>query len=259
MSHNNLSGDIPKSIEALEYLNVSFNKLTNQLFLSNNALCGILRFQVPPCQGKSHRRTGRKRVLYFLLYSLLGITSVIVASAVGFLILRRRKRNELLGSTEVSSMRAHERVPYYELQQVTNGFNEDNLLGTGSSSKVYKGVKDEAIFAVKVFKLELEGAFKSFDTECEILHNLRHWNLTKVITSCSIPNFKALILEYMPNGTVDKWLHSHDLFLDMQRLDIMIDVASALDYLHKGYSEPVVHCDLKPSNILLDQKTWLAI
>ncbi|XP_049371453.1 probable LRR receptor-like serine/threonine-protein kinase At3g47570 [Solanum verrucosum] len=58
----------------------------------------------------------------------------------------------------------------------------------------------------------------------------------------------------MPNGTLDKWLHSHDLFLDMlQRLDIMIDVASALDYLHNGYSEPVVHCDLKPSNILLDE------
>ncbi|XP_009775020.1 uncharacterized protein LOC107781230 [Nicotiana tabacum] len=271
LSYNNLTGEIPKSLEALvylRYLNVSFNKLsgeipsggpfanfTNQSFVSNHALCGVSRLQVPPCQVKSPRRARRKRVLFSILYSLLGITSVFVALAVGFLILRRRNRNEPSGLTDqVSSMRAYERVSYYELQQATNGFSADNLLGIGSFSKVYKGVKDGMTFAVKVFKLEHEGAFKSFETECEILRNLRHRNLTKVITSCSHSKFKALILEYMPNGTLDKWLHSHDLFLDMlHRLDIMVDVASALDYLHNGNSEPVVHCDLKPSNILLDQ------
>ncbi|XP_016457535.2 uncharacterized protein LOC107781357 isoform X2 [Nicotiana tabacum] len=272
LSYNNLTGEIPKSLEALvylRYLNVSFNKLsgeipsggpfanfTNQSFVSNHALCGASRLQVLPCQANSPRRTRRKRVFFSILYSLLGITSVFVALALGFLILRRRRnRNEPSGLTDqVSSMRAYERVSYYELQQATDGFSADNLLGTGSFSKVYKGVKDGMTFAVKVFKLELEGAFKSFDTECEILRNLRHRNLTKVITSCSNSKFKALILEYMPNGTLDKWLHSHDLFLDMlHRLDIMVDVASALDYLHNGYSEPVVHCDLKPSNILLDQ------
>ncbi|TMW85694.1 hypothetical protein EJD97_022703, partial [Solanum chilense] len=87
------------------------------------------------------------------------------------------------------------------------------------------------------------------------LQNLRHKNLTKVITSCCNLDFKALVLEYMPNGTLDKWLYFHNLFLNLlQRLDIMIDVASAMDYLHNGYSTPVVHCDLKPSNMLLDQE-----
>ncbi|CDO96822.1 unnamed protein product [Coffea canephora] len=58
----------------------------------------------------------------------------------------------------------------------------------------------------------------------------------------------------MPNGSLAKWLHSPSCFLDMkQRLNIMIDVACALHYLHNGYSTPVVHCDLKPSNVLLDQ------
>ncbi|THG07019.1 hypothetical protein TEA_008469 [Camellia sinensis var. sinensis] len=133
-------------------------------------------------------------------------------------------------------------------------FSESNLLGTGSFSLVYKGMlPGRTIFATKVFKLELDGAFKSFETECEILRNIRHRNLTKVISSCSTRDFKALVLEYMPNGTLEKWLYSHDYFLDMlQRLDIMIDVACALEYLHHGYSVPVAHCDLKPSNVLLD-------
>ncbi|KAI8001777.1 putative LRR receptor-like serine/threonine-protein kinase [Camellia lanceoleosa] len=133
-------------------------------------------------------------------------------------------------------------------------FNESNLLGTGSFSSVYKGMlPGRKIFATKVFKLELDGAFKSFETECEILRNIRHRNLTKVISSCSTFDFKALVLEYMPNGTLEKWLYSHNYFLDiLQRLDIMIDVACALEYLHHGYSVSVAHCDLKPSNVLLD-------
>lgn len=58
----------------------------------------------------------------------------------------------------------------------------------------------------------------------------------------------------MPNSSLEKWLYSHNYFLDaMQRLDIMIDVACALEYLHYSYPEPVIHCNLKPSNVLLDQ------
>ncbi|KAL2512284.1 putative LRR receptor-like serine/threonine-protein kinase [Abeliophyllum distichum] len=99
-----------------------------------------------------------------------------------------------------------------------------------------------------------KGANKSFDTECHILCKIRHRNLVKVITSCSNLDLKALVLEYMPNGNLNKWLSSSNYFLNIvQRLEIMIDVASALEYLHHGYPSPIVHCDLKPSNILLDE------
>lgn len=102
--------------------------------------------------------------------------------------------------------------------------------------------------------MKLEGAFKSFDIECDMLRNIRHRNLARVISVCSNLDFKALVLEYMPNGSLENWLHSFNRFLDFQqRLDIMVDVAHALDYLHCGYSNPVVHCDLKPSNVLLDE------
>ncbi|XP_057799874.1 putative L-type lectin-domain containing receptor kinase V.2 [Salvia miltiorrhiza] len=58
----------------------------------------------------------------------------------------------------------------------------------------------------------------------------------------------------MPKGNLEKWLYSHNYCLNMiERLNIMIDVASALEYLHHGYSMPIVHSDLKPSNVLLDE------
>ncbi|XWS10889.1 hypothetical protein CRYUN_Cryun38cG0036900 [Craigia yunnanensis] len=58
----------------------------------------------------------------------------------------------------------------------------------------------------------------------------------------------------MTNGSLEKWLYSHNHFLDVsQRLNIMIDIALALEYLHRGHTPPVVHCDLKPNNVLLDE------
>ncbi|KAF5736608.1 hypothetical protein HS088_TW14G00753 [Tripterygium wilfordii] len=73
-------------------------------------------------------------------------------------------------------------------------------------------------------------------------------------STCNNIDLKALILELMPNRSQQKWLYSHNYFLDVvPRLNIMVDVASALEYLHQCYSTPIVHCDLKPSNILLDE------
>ncbi|CDP22218.1 unnamed protein product [Coffea canephora] len=157
--------------------------------------------------------------------------------------------------TNLSFLSNEALASFHELRKITNGFSESNLLGSGSFGSVYKGIRENGmVWAIKVFDLQLEGAFKSFDRECEVLSCLRHRNLTKVISACSSPDFNALVLEYMPNGCLEKWLHSNHHFLNMkQRLDVMIDVACGLEYLHYGYSTPIVHRDLKPSNILLDQ------
>ncbi|KAF3624479.1 putative CBL-interacting protein kinase 5-like isoform 1 [Capsicum annuum] len=107
------------------------------------------------------------------------------------------------------------RISCYEFLQATDALSESNLIGSGSFGSVYKGILGSGTaIAVKVFNLQVDEAFKSFDMECEILRNLRHMNL---------------------------------------RLSIMIDVACALEYLHHGCSSPVIHCDLKPSNVLLDE------
>ncbi|CAL2268683.1 unnamed protein product [Prunus armeniaca] len=149
------------------------------------------------------------------------------------------------------------RVSHLELLRATNGFNKSNLLGTGGfGSVVYKGTISDGIdVAVKVFNLQLEGASKSFDSECEVLSNIHHRNLIKIIGCCSQIDFKALVLQYTPNGSLDKWLYSQNSPLNiLRRLNILTDIASALDYLHHGHGYPKhdVHCDVKPSNILQD-------
>ncbi|XP_027082866.2 uncharacterized protein [Coffea arabica] len=270
LSHNNLSGSIPKSLEALrdlKELDVSYNHLSGEIpsgghfrnftaesFLFNDALCGDSRFHVPPCpRPNSIHRSRTKKVLLFA-FAPLGIASVVVA-ALAIVFRRYWKRCQDSKGTNMVLVPTQERVSYYELLRATDGYGESNLLGIGSFGSVYKGIlNDGRSIAVKVFNLELEGVLKSFDVECKVLKNLRHRNLVKVISGCWNQDFRALVLEYMCNGSLEKWLYSDNYFLDtLQRLNILIDVASAVQYLHEEYSTPVIHCDLKPSNVLLDE------
>ncbi|KAL3520044.1 hypothetical protein ACH5RR_018193 [Cinchona calisaya] len=269
LSNNNLSGSIPKSLEKLShlnYINLSFNHLRGEIpssgpfknftyksFMSNDELCGARRFHVPPCSTSG--KSSKKRIIP-AIWILSGVAVIIIATTLVILFVRYRKKDEVPRTTDLLPVRVPKRMSYYELFQATNGYDDSNLLGIGSFGSVYKGIlMDGALVAVKVFNLQMtEVTSKSFDIECEVLRNLRHRNLNKVIGSCSNFDFKALVLDFMPNGSLEKWLYSHNFCLDlMQRVNIVTDVACALQYLHHGYTTPVCHCDLKPSNILLDE------
>ncbi|XP_026423925.1 putative receptor-like protein kinase At3g47110 [Papaver somniferum] len=164
-------------------------------------------------------------------------------------------------------------VSYSELLKATNGFNDStNLISKGSFGSVYKGIleQDESKHvAVKVLHLQQRGATMTFMAECDTLSRARHRNLLKIVTCCSSTDFqgnpfKALVFEFMPNGSLENWLHPpgddasnndqlHDRNLNLERrLNIAVDVASALNYLHHDSETPIVHCDVKPSNVLLD-------
>ncbi|KAL8048935.1 hypothetical protein ABFX02_07G100300 [Erythranthe guttata] len=190
------------------------------------------------------------------LFIASGVVALISLLSLAFVFVRYRRKHKAINGIDGLVPTISERISYYELLQTADYFSETNLIGMGSFGSVYKAVrKDGKIFAVKVFNSLSEASSKSFGVECEVLRNIRHRNLTKVISSCSNEDFKALVLEYMPNGNLDKWLYSHNYCLDLiQRLNIMIDVACALEYLHHGYSILIVHCDLKPSNVLLDEE-----
>ncbi|CAN4109810.1 unnamed protein product [Withania somnifera] len=256
LSYNNISRTIPKSLEKLQnlkYFNGPFKNLSSQFFIYNEALCGSSRFNVPPCPTSSKHKSNRQKMLVLLL--LLGLALLFVPITFVLPWIRYRRGKRAPQQADSLSTITRERISYYELLQATDALSESNLIGSGSFGSVYKGVlRNGTVVAIKVFNLQVDTAFKSFDTECEVLRSLRHRNLVKVVTSCSSLDFKALVLEYMPNGSLEKYLYSHNYFLNIkQRLSIMIDVACALEYLHHGCSLPVIHCDLKPSNVLLDE------
>ncbi|XP_024195836.1 receptor kinase-like protein Xa21 [Rosa chinensis] len=272
LSFNNLSGAIPKCLEKLKflnYLNLSFNYLSGEVpsggrflnfsaqsFLENKVLCGRREFGVPPC---TTHRTQKSKVATRLLakYVLPAIASTLILIALCYMLTRygERKRGKTSSSAEQLTTVEHIVISYQELRQATNDFCERNLLGVGSFGSVYKGILSNGItIAVKVLKLEMEGAVKSFDAECKVWRTNRHRNLVKVITTCSSPEIRALVLQYMSNGSLEKWLYSHNYCLSiLQRVSMLIDIASALEYLHHGHAETVVHCDVKPGNVLLDE------
>lgn len=164
-------------------------------------------------------------------------------------------------------------LSYQDILKATNEFSSENLIGSGTFGVVYKAILDQGrtIVAVKIFNLAQRGASKSFLAECQVLRNVRHRNLVKVITACSSMDyqgndFKAIIYEFMTNGSLEDWLHqkpidsaegtidaSRNLNL-LQRIDIAVDVACALEYLHHRCGASIVHCDLKPSNVLLNDE-----
>lgn len=272
LSSNNLSGEIPNSLKALsllKYLNLSFNELRGQVprggpfanfsaqsFMGNRGLCGAPQLNLPTCKVKSiaGKRNNSKNLLIYVL-PIAGSILLVLALLFELIRHRRKRTNTRLQNDEETSFKVTwRRISYHELLRATDGFSESNLFGKGSFGSVYKGtLQDGMQVAVKVFHLELEGALKSFDAECEVLRNIRHRNLVKIISTCSSSHFKALVLEYMPNGSLEKWLYDNNHSFDiLQRLNMVIEVASALEYLHYGYSSPIIHCDIKPTNILLD-------
>ncbi|KAM7494803.1 hypothetical protein LguiB_029412 [Lonicera macranthoides] len=278
LSHNNLSGQIPRFLErfALKNLNLSFNDFEGELpnkgvftnlsaisIVGNTKLCGgVQDLQLPKCPMKGSKKPKKVPLVLIIVVLLVCIACVTMVLAF-FLFLWRRKRatTQPSGSLLKKSM---VKVSYEQLLKATNRFSSENLIGVGSFGSVYKGIFDEddgVIVAIKVLKLELRGASKSFMAECEALRNIRHRNLVKIITSCSSVDFqgndfKALVYDFMPNGSLDKWLRSsldsQNRLNFLQCINIAIDVANAIDYLHNHCQAPIIHCDLKPGNILLD-------
>ncbi|XP_071709961.1 uncharacterized protein [Rutidosis leptorrhynchoides] len=264
LSSNQLSGFIPfelQSLWVLQFLNLSFNNLegkvpTDGVFsnLTNVDLEGNPNL----CYNPNCKKGDNKKVIVILITVIGSLAAIILLSIVICLYVRRN--NAMIIDSPDSFKGQHHMVTYDQLRSATSNFNVENLIGRGSFGAVYKGclnlegrIQD---IAVKVLDLETTGSQPSFLAECAALRHLKHRNLVKLITSCSSldnknMDFLALIYEYMKKGSLEHWINKRMGF--MERLNVAIDVACGLSYLHhECVVAPVVHCDLKPSNILLD-------
>eukprot|EP00253_Pinus_taeda_P007212 PITA_07212 len=277
LSSNLLSGTIPitlNKLKMLQYLNLSFNKLAGEIptggifanesisisLNGNPNLCGPKIFQLYPCPTPRGHSTIVKRVLL----TVSGATAFILCCLLlRFLWRGNMHIQNIHVSRSIFQKVEHPRISYQELHIATNGFDKANLLGTGSFGSVYKGIlNDGTPVAVKVFKLQNDQSEKSFKAECSVFQKVQHRNLVKIITSCSNLHFKALVFKFVSNGSLEKHLYpkrddnnGEDVCeLELKTLlDIAIDVAHAMEYLHHDCFVQVVHCDIKPSNVLLDE------
>ncbi|XP_017984237.1 PREDICTED: probable LRR receptor-like serine/threonine-protein kinase At3g47570 [Theobroma cacao] len=281
LARNNLSGKIPKFLEslALRYLNLSFNDFEGEVpvkgvftnasamsVVGNTRLCGgIHELQLPKCNINNSSKKQKDSLAFKVIISIsCAFMGIAMVAFLMFCWFKRRREKQ---SPSPMLRKTLLKLSYEKLLKATDGFSSTNLIGLGSFGSVYKGVLDQdgLTIAVKVLNLQRQGASKSFMAECKALTKIRHRNLVKIITSCSSVDFqgndfKALIYEFMPNGSLENWLHpasegqqAEIPYLSLrQRIEIGIDVASALDYLHHHCQQPILHCDLKPSNILLD-------
>ncbi|KAL9162320.1 hypothetical protein ABFS82_07G082400 [Erythranthe guttata] len=285
LSRNNLSRTIPIFFSELhlQKLNLSFNMLQGKVPITgvfknktaislegNKNLCGgIFELNFPPCSSSSISSKNNLSTLIKVVIPIVGVAAILCLIIILY---KRRTINTSLSSLPLSAGIPFLRLSYADLLHATNGFSEYNILGRGRFGSVYKGIIDNGhtFLAVKILNLFVKGASKSFMAECNALSGIRHKNVVKKLSVCESVDFqgndfKALIYELKAYGSLDKWLcynreqekgqsETQLRYLDIkQRLNIAIDIARAVEYLHCGTNSTIVHGDLKPSNILLDQ------
>ncbi|THU70706.1 hypothetical protein C4D60_Mb08t27790 [Musa balbisiana] len=165
-------------------------------------------------------------------------------------------------------------TPFHSLDftksDIVNGIREENIIGVGGAGKVYRVTlgnrASEIVAAKKIWNGgNLAGRLeKQFQAELQILGSIRHKNIIKLLCCCSSLDSKLLVYEYMENASLHKWLHRkhmaaggspHETPLDWpRRLEIAIGSARGLCYIHHDCSPPIIHRDVKSSNILLDSE-----
>ncbi|KAK8598843.1 hypothetical protein V6N13_076789 [Hibiscus sabdariffa] len=186
------------------------------------------------------------------------VALVIICGSGLFLFWRKKLREE--DEDEIEDWELEywpHRYSYDELKQATGGFSNGNLLGSGGFGRVFKAtLPNQAEVAVKCVNHDSKQGLREFMAEIESMGRLQHKNLVQMRGWCRKGNELMLVYDYMPNGSLNRWIFDkpEKLLGWRQRLLVLADVAEGLNYLHHGWDQVVVHRDIKSSNILLDSE-----
>ncbi|GJM90639.1 hypothetical protein PR202_ga06940 [Eleusine coracana subsp. coracana] len=277
LSSNALSGDIPQDFNklSLNFLNISMNQLTGEIptFLQieaydlrfNPGLCVSRNSSIhsfPSCGERAHFSKDLSR----RLIALLVLASIILLGSTvgGFLLFVKQKHKRDPLQWKLNPFHAL----HFTEHDILSRLYEQNSIGSGRSGKVYRVfVEDEAgigrmVAVKKIWNMQNldENLEKDFLAEVQILGEIRHTNIVKLLCCISSSEAKLLVYEYMENGSLDRWLHQRGRIgapapLDWPtRLQIAIDSARGLCYMHHGCSPAIAHRDVKSANILLDSE-----
>ncbi|PIA47728.1 hypothetical protein AQUCO_01400375v1 [Aquilegia coerulea] len=192
---------------------------------------------------------------------------LIIAVALVLILVRRRKKNIHFNKETISSI-SPTRYSYSQLKKFTNNFS--SKLGEGGFGSVYKGTIHrsgaEVAVAVKMLKKSKQTQ-KQFMNEVATIGSVHHHNLVAMLGYCVDGNYHALVYEFMENGSLDKYIYrtkkEKDGVEDESKLDykklsqkqmynIALETARGILYLHQGCRNRILHCDIKPPNVLLD-------
>ncbi|EOA38977.1 hypothetical protein CARUB_v10011410mg [Capsella rubella] len=273
LSNNDLVGDVPEflaDIKSLLIINLSGNNFSGQLPEKLQQKKGLklnvegnhmLICTEGPCLNKPGEGGHSKKSIIIPVVSSLALIGVLIAASVLFLVLRKKNlsRSKANGRTSRSSdpprITKKKRFTYAEITEMTNNF--ERVLGKGGFGMVYHGyVNGTEPVAVKVLSHASKHGHKQFKAEVELLLRVHHKNLVSLVGYCEKGNELALVYEYMANGDLKEFFSGKrgDAVLRWEtRLQIALEAAQGLEYLHKGCRPPIIHRDVKTANILLDE------
>ncbi|PSS18032.1 LRR receptor-like serine/threonine-protein kinase precursor [Actinidia chinensis var. chinensis] len=263
LSNNSLTGTVPEflaELPALEILNLAGNKLTGSIpkaLTEKSSLLLTVDGNPDLCLSISCEQKKKKTNQNTVAIIVSIVATVVFLSAIAILwSLWRRRRAALKPNGAGRTLKSkNRRFSYSEVVSVTNNF--ERVIGKGGFGTVYLGhLEDGTEVAVKMLSRSSTQGSEQFWTEAELLTTIHHRNLASLIGYCDEASNTALIYEYMANGNLQECLldRNRAVLTWEQRLQIAVDAAHALEYLHNGCKPPIIHRDIKTANILLDDK-----
>ncbi|KAG7583785.1 Malectin-like domain [Arabidopsis suecica] len=254
LSNNNLTGEVPEflaNIKSLLVIHLRGNNLRGsvpQALQDRERNDGLKLFVDPNIKRHGQHQPKSRLVAIVASISCVAVTIIVL---VLIFIFRRRKsstRKVIRPSLEMKNRR----FQYSEVKEMTNNFQV--VLGKGGFGVVYHGFLNNEQVAVKVLSQSSTQGYKEFKTEVELLLRVHHVNLVSLVGYCDEGNDLALIYEFMENGNLKEHLSGKrggSVLNWSTRLKIAIESTLGIEYLHIGCNPPMVHRDVKSTNILL--------